>query len=103
MVLYDPNLYLYVRNSPTDLVGPLGLWLRPYRPVATPLAPLIVCPVCNQFGMGAGEVRLSADAHQADWLGSPFAVDSFADPNLNCECDESGYLEKRMPTSLVAS
>ena len=50
----NPNLYWYVRNSSTNAIDPLGLW--PQVPNTEPILPSLMCPWCNQFSLGAGDM-----------------------------------------------
>ena len=43
----NPNLYWYVRNSPTNVIDPLGLW-------PTPTEPILIPPCWNCIGLGLG-------------------------------------------------
>jgi RHS repeat-associated protein len=51
------NLYSYVTNSPLNLIDPLGLWPQP--PMTSPIVPILMCPWCNQFDTGAGEMWIN--------------------------------------------
>jgi RHS repeat-associated protein len=63
-----PNFYLYVWNSPTNLIDPLGLWPRP--PMTTPIVPILMCPWCNQAGSGAADMWNNYERmRQRNWQG----------------------------------
>jgi RHS repeat-associated protein len=63
----NPNLYLYVKYSPTNLIDPLGLW--PWPPVA-PWPILPVCKTCWGTGAGAGDMWDNYERmKQRNWKG----------------------------------
>jgi RHS repeat-associated protein len=48
------NLYLYVTNRPIDLIDRSGL--SPQPTMTSPIAPILICPWCNQFLLGSWEM-----------------------------------------------
>ena len=48
------NLYLYVTNRPIDLIDRFGL--SPQPTMTSPIAPILICPWCNQFLLGSWEM-----------------------------------------------
>jgi RHS repeat-associated protein len=64
----NPNLYWYVRNSPTTAIDPLGLW--PWPPIGIePIMPP-PCQTCIGFGAGAGDMWNNYERmKQRNWKG----------------------------------
>lgn len=73
-----PNLYLYVRNNPADLIDPLGL--APGEP--------IICIACIQFGAGALDMWNNYERmKQRNWTGD----DKYYHCMANCQATDQGF------------
>jgi RHS repeat-associated protein len=74
-----PNLYVYVGNDPTNLSDPLGLWPQPIGPIR--------CFVCEQFGMGAGDMWNNYERmKQRNYIGD----DHYYHCMANCQATNEG-------------
>lgn len=80
----NPNLYWYVRNSPTSVTDPLGLW--PWPPVA-PWPILPVCETCLGFGAGTSDMWNNYERmKQRNWKGD----DKYYHCMANCQATNRG-------------
>jgi RHS repeat-associated protein len=81
----NPNLYLYVKNSPTTVIDPLGLW--PWPPVAPwPISPAL-CENCLGFEQGGREMWNNFERmKQRNWIGDDLYYHCMA----NCQATNLG-------------
>jgi len=71
-----PNLYLYVGNSPTNRIDPLGLWPDFYW-----------CQTCFEFGLGTGDMWNNHERmKQRNWVGDDLYYHCMA----NCQATDWG-------------
>jgi RHS repeat-associated protein len=81
----NPNLYWYVRNSSTNVIDPLGLWPQP--PITEPIVPPLMCPFCNQFTLGAGDMCANYERmKQRNWKGDDLYYHCMG----NCQATNQG-------------